>query len=86
MSDTTERPRGRIASIVHTPDGIDPKPPDHYARVSLDVATVQAGRGIVTDRKGSRPERQLNVDLYQNPTSLCPQISMRRATVPASRP
>jgi MOSC domain-containing protein YiiM len=52
---------GRIVSIVHTPADMDPRPPDHYARVPLEVATLQAGRGIATDRKGSRPERQLNV-------------------------
>jgi MOSC domain-containing protein YiiM len=52
---------GKVVSIVHTPEDIDPRPPDHYARVPLEVATLQPGRGIVTDRKGSRPERQLNV-------------------------
>jgi hypothetical protein len=52
---------GKIISIVHTPSGIDPRPPDHYARVPLEAATLEAGRGIVTDRKGSNAERQLNV-------------------------
>ncbi len=52
---------GKIVSIVHTPAGIDPRPADHYARVPVEVAILEAGRGIVTDRKGSRPERQLNV-------------------------
>jgi MOSC domain-containing protein YiiM len=51
----------RIVSIVHTPAGIEPRPVDHYARVPVAVAELQAGRGIVTDRKGSGPERQLNV-------------------------
>jgi MOSC domain-containing protein YiiM len=50
-----------IVSIVHTPAGIEPRPPDHYARVPLEAATLEPGRGIVTDRKGGRPERQLNV-------------------------
>jgi MOSC domain-containing protein YiiM len=50
-----------IISIVHTPADIDPRPPDYYARVPLEAATLEAGRGIVTDRKGSRPQRQLNV-------------------------
>jgi SAM-dependent methyltransferase len=31
---------GKIASIVHTPAGIDPRPPDHYARVPLQAATL----------------------------------------------
>jgi SAM-dependent methyltransferase len=57
----TERHTGRIVSIVHTPADIDPRPPDHYARVPLDVTTLEAGRGIVADRKGGRPERQLNI-------------------------
>jgi MOSC domain-containing protein YiiM/predicted O-methyltransferase YrrM len=52
---------GKIVSIVHKPAGIDPRPPDHYARVPLQAANLEVGRGIVTDRKGSRPERQLNV-------------------------
>jgi MOSC domain-containing protein YiiM len=51
----------KIVSIVHTPTGIDPRPPDHYARVPLEVATLEAGRGIATDRKGSTAERQLNI-------------------------
>ncbi len=50
----------KIVSIVHTPDGIDPRPADHYARIAVDVATLEAGRGIVPDRKG-RPQRQLNI-------------------------
>jgi MOSC domain-containing protein YiiM len=52
---------GKIVSIVLTPAGIDPRPPDYYARVPIDEATLAVGRGIVTDRKGSRPQRQLNV-------------------------
>jgi hypothetical protein len=52
---------GKIVSVVHKPEGIDPHPPDHFARVRLEVATLQAGRGIVTDRKGANPDRQLNV-------------------------
>jgi MOSC domain-containing protein YiiM len=53
--------KGKIVSIVHKPEGIDPRPPDHFARVALQTATLEAGRGIVTDCKGSRPERQLNI-------------------------
>jgi hypothetical protein len=59
--DENQPTTGQVVSIVHTPAGIDPRPPDHYARVPLNVATLEAGRGIVTDRKGQRPERQLNV-------------------------
>lgn len=53
---------GKLVSIVHTPAGIDPRPPDHYARLPLAVAVLEAGRGIVTDRKGGKVEdRQLNI-------------------------
>jgi MOSC domain-containing protein YiiM len=52
---------GKIVSIVHTPADIDPHPADHYARVPLEIAALEAGRGIGTDRKGIRPERQLNI-------------------------
>jgi MOSC domain-containing protein YiiM len=52
---------GKIVSIVHKPAGIDPRPLDHYARVPVHEATLAAGRGIVTDRKGSNARRQLNV-------------------------
>jgi MOSC domain-containing protein YiiM len=62
MADPDGRqPMGEVVSIAHKPEGIDPRPPDHYARVPLGVATLQAGRGIVTDRKGGNPDRQLNV-------------------------
>jgi MOSC domain-containing protein YiiM len=56
-----QQPTGKVVSIVHKPEGIDPRPPDHYARVPVEAATLQAGRGIVTDRKGANPDRQLNV-------------------------
>src|SRR5436190_18524933 len=52
---------GKIVSIVHTPAGIDPRPADHYARVPVEVATLENGRGIANDRKGGRPQRHLNV-------------------------
>jgi SAM-dependent methyltransferase len=57
----TEPHIAKIVSLVHTPADIDPRPPDHYARIPLQTATLEAGRGIVTDRKGSRSERQLNI-------------------------
>ncbi len=52
---------GRIASIVHSPADLEPKPPDHYARVPVEEVTLEAGRGIVGDRKGGTPGRHLNV-------------------------
>jgi MOSC domain-containing protein YiiM len=65
MSDTSrgeaEPHTGKVVSIVHKPEGIDPRPPDHFARVPLQTAALEPGRGIVTDCKGSRPERELNI-------------------------
>jgi MOSC domain-containing protein YiiM len=61
---------GQLVSIVHTPAGIDPRPPDHYARISLEAAVLEAGRGIVNDLKGGRPERQLNVMALETLESL----------------
>ena len=52
---------GSIVSIVYTPAGVERKPPDWYARVSLDRATLVEGHGIEGDLKGSRGKRQLNV-------------------------
>jgi MOSC domain-containing protein YiiM len=52
---------GQIVSIVYTPPDVEPRPPDHYARVSLETATLEPGRGIVSDRKGSRFQRELNL-------------------------
>ena len=51
----------RIVSIVHTPRRVERKPPDHYARVALDRATLVEGRGIAGDVKGKGGSRQLNV-------------------------
>ena len=51
---------GTIVSIVYTPSGIDPRPPDHYARVPVETARLVVGQGIDGDRKG-KGERQLNL-------------------------
>ena len=56
---------GKIVSIVHTPAGVEPRPTDHYARVPVDMATLAAGRGIVTDRKGTSSRRQLNIMAHE---------------------
>src|SRR5262249_55482231 len=50
-----------VVSIVHTPEGVDPRPPDRYARVPLEAATLVTGQGIAGDRKGTGPGRHLNV-------------------------
>ena len=56
---------GRVVSIVYTPRDAGPRPPDHYARVPLEKATLEEFRGIVGDKKGGTGERQLNVMLAE---------------------
>lgn len=50
-----------IASIVYTPAHDYVEPADHYLRVPVTNADLIAGHGIEGDRKGSSPERGLNV-------------------------
>jgi MOSC domain-containing protein YiiM len=50
-----------IASIVYTPSDDYEQPADHYLRVPLSHAELVAGHGIRGDRKGSNPDRGLNV-------------------------
>jgi MOSC domain-containing protein YiiM len=50
-----------IISIVYTPADVEPRPPDHYARVPVGTAELVAGKGIAGDRKGTGRERHLNV-------------------------
>src|SRR5262249_46113336 len=52
---------GSVISIIHTPEGVEPRPPDRYARVPLEAATLVAGCGSEGDRKGTGLKRQLNV-------------------------
>lgn len=51
-----------ISSIVYAPKTADHPPvADGYDRVPLQTAVLAAGHGIVGDRKGGRPHRQLNL-------------------------
>jgi MOSC domain-containing protein YiiM len=50
-----------IASIVYTPSNDYQEPADHYLRVPVSTAELVAGHGIRDDRKGSHPDRSLNV-------------------------
>jgi MOSC domain-containing protein YiiM len=50
-----------IASIVYTPKHDYQEPPDHYLRVPVSMAELVEGHGIDGDRKGSQPDRGLNV-------------------------
>jgi MOSC domain-containing protein YiiM len=51
----------RIVSITHTPRGVERRPTNCYARVSLERATLVEQRGIAGDLKGAGGSRQLNV-------------------------
>jgi MOSC domain-containing protein YiiM len=62
---------GNVVSIVCTPEGIDPRPPDHYARVPRESALLAPGRGIEGDRKGGSEKRQLNVMAAETLAQLC---------------
>lgn len=50
-----------LSSIVYSPASGETEPLDHYQRVPLAQATLTVKRGIEGDRKGSHPDRQLNV-------------------------
>jgi MOSC domain-containing protein YiiM len=50
-----------IASIVYAPAHDYQEPADHYLRVPVSTAELVAGHGIRGDRKGSNPDRGLNV-------------------------
>jgi MOSC domain-containing protein YiiM len=50
-----------IASIVYSPAHDFEQPADHYLRVPVSFAELVAGHGIDGDRKGSNPDRGLNV-------------------------
>ena len=50
-----------IASIVYTPSHDYQQPANHYLRVPVSNAVLVAGHGIDGDRKGSQPDRGLNV-------------------------
>jgi MOSC domain-containing protein YiiM len=50
-----------IVSIVYTPASVERKPPDFYARVSLQKATLLEGGGIDGDLKGRNQIRNLNI-------------------------
>lgn len=51
----------QITSITYKPQHMRTDLPDHYARVSLQQATLKVGYGIEGDRKGGHPKRQLNI-------------------------
>ncbi len=50
-----------IVSIVYTPKIDYQEPADHYLRVPVSMANLVEGSGIDGDRKGSNPDRGLNV-------------------------
>jgi MOSC domain-containing protein YiiM len=50
-----------LTSISYRPADVEQRPPDRYARVAVERATLVAGRGIDGDTKGRGGDRQLNV-------------------------
>lgn len=50
-----------VVSIAITPTGIERRPADRFARVSVDRATLVANRGIAGDLHAKPGKRQLNV-------------------------
>lgn len=58
-----------IVSIVYKPENT-PDPEDTFNRVPLEQANLIAGCGIEGDRKGSNPERQLNIMSRETLTEL----------------
>ncbi len=51
----------QIVSITGTPADVERRPADRYARVAVERATLQQGRGIEGDVKSRGGDRQLNV-------------------------
>lgn len=54
-----------LVSIAIKPPEREHRPADHYTRVSVERAVLEAERGIVGDAKASRGKRQLNVMLVE---------------------
>lgn len=50
-----------IRSITYTPESIERRPKNRFARVAVETATLIAGYGIAGDRKGGHPRRQINI-------------------------
>src|SRR5262249_15642235 len=50
-----------IESIAYSSPGENQRPEDHYHRVPVQGATLIAGLGIETDRKGKGGDRQINI-------------------------
>ena len=51
----------RVAAISYSPKSDEPRPEDHYHRLSCASAVLVADHGIEGDRKGAGGKRQLNV-------------------------
>lgn len=61
LADPKETAMPHIASIVYSPKIDYREPADAYLRVPVSMADLVAGHGINGDRKGSQPDRGLNV-------------------------
>lgn len=54
-----------IFSIVYKPSDSPATPPQQYFRVPLDSALLKMESGIEGDKKGSNPDRQINLMSYE---------------------
>jgi MOSC domain-containing protein YiiM len=54
-----------VVSIVCKPEGEGPEPENRYHRIPLRSAELITGRGIVGDRKGGHPKRNLNIMSFE---------------------
>lgn len=50
-----------VVSLCHTPAGVERRPADHFARVTVAAAILVVDFGIDGDAKGGSDKRQLNV-------------------------
>ena len=62
-----------ITSIVYSPKLDYEEPADHYLRVPVTMADLVAGHGINGDRKGSQPDRGLNIMSAEIMATLAPE-------------
>lgn len=60
----------RIASIVYTPNNIERKPAERFARVAIDRANLIKSFGIEGDLKGATQEADLNIMLADDVAAL----------------
>ena len=63
-------PTGVLLAIVCKPEGVQSRPPDHYARLPLAEAVLRADHGIEGDCKAGRGDRNVNLTSVENAEAL----------------